>query len=211
MLRFSNFEKSYDGIRALTIEDLFLDPGIYWIKGINGSGKSTLLKSIAGILSFKGDILLNNQISIKKNPIDYRKLVNFGEAEPVFPEFLTGQELIDLFSAAKNALPGQDQFLIESMGIQEHIHQPVRTLSSGILKRLSLVLAFLGSPALILLDEPLITVDERTLTVLFELIKNQNRNYGVSFLMTSHQELNATELQMAKVLLVREQTVRFTE
>ena len=100
MLQFQNFTKSYGNYPALKIENLQLKHGIYWIKGVNGSGKSTLLKSIAGILAFHGDILLDESISIKKQPVAYRKLVNFAEAEPVFPDFLTGSEMIALFIAA---------------------------------------------------------------------------------------------------------------
>ncbi|XHR97680.1 ATP-binding cassette domain-containing protein [Mucilaginibacter sp. UC70_90] len=67
MLQFQNFTKSYGNYPALKIENLSLETGIYWIKGVNGSGKSTLLKSIAGILAFDGDILLDENISIKSN------------------------------------------------------------------------------------------------------------------------------------------------
>ena len=102
MLRFLNFQKFYGAHLALKIDNLSIDPGIYWIKGINGSGKSTLLKTIAAILYFEGDIILDPSISLKKNPMAYRKLVNFAEAEPLFPRFLTGKEMIDLFVAAKN-------------------------------------------------------------------------------------------------------------
>lgn len=63
MLHFRKFGKHYGSFPALKIDELAIPPGIYWIKGVNGSGKSALLKSIAGILSFKRDILLNNSIS----------------------------------------------------------------------------------------------------------------------------------------------------
>ena len=69
MLQFVQFQKSYDNFPALTINNLTLNHGIYWIKGANGSGKSTLLRAIAGILSFKGDIILDQKVSIKKNPV----------------------------------------------------------------------------------------------------------------------------------------------
>src|ERR1700750_2225917 len=118
MLSFKNFKKSYGAFSALKVPDFSLDPGIYWIKGVNGSGKSTLLKSIAGILNFDGDILLNDTISIKKDAVAYRKLVNFSEAEALFPEFITGTELIDLFTSAKGGVKGQEKSLIDSMKIQ---------------------------------------------------------------------------------------------
>jgi ABC-2 type transport system ATP-binding protein len=205
MLRFANFQKSYGNYPALSIPDFSIDAGIYWIKGVNGSGKSTLLKSIAGILACNGDILLD-EVSIKKQPVEYRKLVNFAEAEPLFPEFLTGRELIDLFASAKDALAGQELPYLESMGMNGYVHKPVGTYSSGMLKKLSLLLAFLGKPKLILLDEPLITIDTAALTVLYQWIADHHRQYGTGFLLSSHQILDS-EVLPAQILQIENQTL----
>lgn len=210
MLHFTQFQKLYNDFPALKIDDLLINPGIYWVKGVNGSGKSTLLKSIAGILSFNGDIILNQNISIKKQPVAYRKLVNFAEAEPLFPEFLTGMEMVDLFASAKDAPPEQAQYFIESMKMQAYIARPIGTYSSGMLKKLSLVLAFLGNPKLILLDEPLITIDTESLKILNQWINIQHRDHGVSFMLSSHQPLDADGFSNAFVLTVAEQTLRIT-
>jgi ABC-2 type transport system ATP-binding protein len=209
MLKFQNFTKSYGNYPALKIENLQLQAGIYWIKGVNGSGKSTLLKSIAGILAFDGDILIDNNISIKKQPVAYRKLVNFAEAEPVFPDFLTGLEMIALFADAKDAPTGQEEHYIKSMGMQSFVERPVGTYSSGMMKKLSLLLAFLGKPKLILLDEPLITIDTASLAVLNTWIKERHEQEGTSFLLSSHQILEDGSLPVSGELLVEDQTLKF--
>ncbi len=193
----------------MQVDDLNIGTGIYWIRGVNGSGKSTLLKSIAGILAFEGDILLDNNISIKKQPVAYRKLVNFAEAEPLFPEFLTGKELIALFAQAKDAPAGQEQHYLESMQMQSYVGQPVGTYSSGMLKKLSLVLAFMGNPKLILLDEPLITIDTASLKVLNSWIAERYNTHATTFLLSSHQSLEHDELPTAHELLVENQTLKF--
>jgi ABC-2 type transport system ATP-binding protein len=207
MLQFVNYKKTYGSYPALQIPNLQLDAGIYWVKGVNGSGKSTMLKSIAGILAFNGDIILDGGISIKKQPVAFRKLVNFAEAEPLFPEFLTGSEMIRLFADAKDAPKGQEGTYIESMGIQTYMDRPIGSYSSGMLKKLSLVLAFLGNPKLILLDEPLITIDTAALKILYRWISEQSREHGVSFMLSSHQPLDAAELPKAGELLVDQQTL----
>jgi ABC-2 type transport system ATP-binding protein len=209
MLQFVNFKKSYGDYPALQIPGMELNEGVYWVKGVNGSGKSTLLKSIAGILAFEGDILLQGGISIKKQPVAYRKLVNFSEAEPLFPGFITGKEMIDLFTAAKNAPKGQEQGFIESMKMQTYVDRPVGTYSSGMLKKLSLLLAFLGQPKLILLDEPLITIDVASLQILYTWMADAYRSNGTMFMLTSHQALDSAELPEAKELLVENQTLNF--
>lgn len=209
MLQFINFTKRYGSYPALKVDDLKLDNGIYWIKGVNGSGKSTLLKSIAGILAFDGDILLDSEISIKKQPVHYRKLVNFAEAEPLFPEFLTGTEMIALFADAKDAPKGQEQGYLNSMNMQSFVDRPIGTYSSGMLKKLSLLLAFLGKPRLILLDEPLITIDTASLAVLNTWIRERYEQQGTGFLLSSHQMLEGDSLPLTGGLLVEEQTLKF--
>ena len=204
MLSFKNFNKFYNNICILEIENLFLGEGVYWVKGINGSGKSTLLKSVAGIISFKGEILLNEKISINKHPVAYRRLVNFAEAEPIFPDFLRGRDLIQLFLASKKAVKNQENSLLENMQMSGYIDQPIRTYSSGMLKKLSLVLAFLGKPDLILLDEPLITLDKKSVETLYQWISESHKKTGVNFLITSHQPLEAAVLSYTQTIQVTE-------
>lgn len=201
MLRLLNFQKSYNNFPALRIDDITIEQGIYWIKGTNGSGKSTLLKTIAGILDFKGDILLNGSISVKKQTMAFRRMVNFAEAEPIFPEFLTGREMISLFAAAKDAEKGQEDYYIESMKMAFYINRPLGTYSSGMLKKLSLVLAFLGKPQLILLDEPLITVDVESLEVLYRWIAEKYHRDKTSFMLASHQGLEIAGFSVNEILI----------
>jgi ABC-2 type transport system ATP-binding protein len=208
MLQFQQFKKSYAGHLALEIDKITIDSGIYWLKGTNGSGKSTLLKAIAGLLSFEGQISLSPGIDLKKQSVAYRKVVNFAEAEPIFPEFLSGQEMIRMFVTAKEASPGQEQYYLESMQMQHYIGQPISTYSSGMLKKLSLVLAFIGQPKLILLDEPLITIDSDSLQVLYTWIVEKYQKDGTSFLLASHQALEHESLSKAQVFWVENRTLK---
>lgn len=205
LLQLTKFKKSYYNHLVLNIDDLYLPSGVYWIKGSNGSGKSTLLKSIAGIFSFEGDIQLN-KLSVKKNRVLYRRIVNFAAAEPDFPNFLTGTEMIRLFADAKAAPKYQEDSFIKDMNMQGYIDNPLGTYSSGMLKKLSIVLAFLGKPELILLDEPLNAVDAESLSVLYSWIRRKNDEENTSFLLSSHQQINLDALPNSKQILVETQT-----
>lgn len=207
MLRITDFKKSYHRQPVLNIPSLHLSSGIHWIKGVNGSGKSTLLKAIAGIIDFSGDILLEG-INIRQQPVPYRKSVNFAEAEPLFPEFLTGREMIALFTTAKQAPPGQATAYLERMQMQGYLDQPLGGYSSGMLKKLSLVLAFLGHPTLILLDEPLITLDAASLDMLYGWIREKRNTQGTSFILSSHQAIEQTALPVSSILETAHQTVK---
>ncbi|SHG41661.1 ABC-2 type transport system ATP-binding protein [Chryseolinea serpens] len=204
MLQIRNFRKAYGRFTVLSIDELAIKPGVFWVRGANGTGKSTLLKAAAGILDFDGEISLGGKISLKKDPVEYRRRVNFAEAEPVFPDFLTGKEMLHLFASAKRAPARQQDYLVDSMHMNAYVNEPLSTYSSGMLKKLSLALAFLGKPDVILLDEPLITMDTVSLQVLYRWIEEKHRDESVSFFLSSHQPL---ETQVTDTLTVENQTV----
>lgn len=192
MLEFENFQKKYGAVTVLRITSLHLEPGIHWIQGRNGSGKSTLLKSVAGIIHFDGSIRLTTGLSIKKQPVAYRQAVNFAESEPLYPEFFNGWDMIGLFSKAKGAPDEQVDMLINGFDMGQYLADPVGGYSSGMLKKLSLILAFLGNPSLILLDEPFITLDHKATLQLADWICEGYQQQQISFIITSHQSLPET-------------------
>src|SRR5437868_10929138 len=96
MLEMQNIKKRYNIKVVLDIPLLKIENGIYWLKGENGSGKTTLLKIIAGLLPFEGDVKFNN-VSVKKNPLAYRQKVSWAEAEPLFPLFMSGSDIVSLY------------------------------------------------------------------------------------------------------------------
>ncbi len=82
ILQLNKIQKWYDSHHIFSIGELTLSGGIYWLKGTNGAGKSTFLKMLAGLIPFKGDIFIDESISIRKDPVHYRRLLNHAEAEP---------------------------------------------------------------------------------------------------------------------------------
>jgi ABC-2 type transport system ATP-binding protein len=192
MLRLIDFKKSYGDTLILKIPLLELPAGIHWIKGENGSGKSTLFKCIAGQIPFEGDIHLG-ELNQKKAPIAFRKQTNFAEAEPLYPGFLTSKDLVRFIGKTKEATIANQQALVQQFGVDSFFEKPCETYSSGMLKKLSLAMAFLGSPSLIILDEPIITLDEHSRNVLYSAIE-EYRSKGVSFMISSHQDLGTSTL-----------------
>lgn len=200
MLHLKQFRKTYGPTEIISVSELQLQPGIYWLKGTNGSGKTTLMRSIAGMVPFDGSIEVGG-ISIKQDRMRYTSSVNYAEAEPIFPGFLTGNDLINFYRETKPTPETSINQLTEVFGTHLFSSNRIATYSSGMTKKLSLVLAFMGTPKLILLDEPLITLDTATVDNLRAIIR-QKLIEGVSFLITSHQDigLNDTPIQTLEVL-----------
>jgi ABC-2 type transport system ATP-binding protein len=207
MLQFANVYKTYDQQPVLEISSLKLERNIYWLQGINGSGKTTFLSMLAGLIPFKGDILLDG-INLRESPLSYRRLVNFAEAEPLYPDFITGLELVSFYQDIRKAASVQTDLLVNLFKMHRFLSMPVGTYSSGMIKKLSLLLAFIGKPSLILLDEPLATLDEGSIHVLPDLIRAYHKEFKTCFIFSSHQPFKSYSLVINKIL-INEQSLQF--
>jgi ABC-2 type transport system ATP-binding protein len=187
MIHFLNYKKLYGKTEIISIADIQLAHGIYWLKGANGTGKTTLIKSIAGLIPYSGDITVDNK-NIRKQRTEYTSIVNYAEAEPLYPGFLSGREILSFYAQTKKASKQQVDSLSQMMGVNAYTSSKIATYSSGMTKKLSLITAFIGSPKLILLDEPLITLDVNSVSILQQLIAVQHHQ-GATFIITSHQPL----------------------
>ncbi|MES2328000.1 MAG: ATP-binding cassette domain-containing protein [Bacteroidota bacterium] len=206
MLQFDTVQKHYGNFLALDIPSLTVADGVYWLKGENGSGKTSFLKMIGGLHPFTGDISLSGA-SIKKNRVSFLQKVNYAEAEPLYPSFLSGKYLVKLYCQTKKTDEKQSLELLEQLHIADAYTKPLGTYSSGMLKKLSLVLAFTGNPKWILLDEPLITIDTSAVPVISSLINSSRSQKGISFIITSHQPFQDNTLQLTGTMTAANQTI----
>jgi ABC-2 type transport system ATP-binding protein len=206
MLKLQQVKKSYVSQSILNIAELNLPQGTFWLKGKNGSGKTTLMKIIAGQIPFEGSIALND-INLIKDPVSYRRQLSYAEAEPLYPGFVTGNELLRFVQKVRKARDQDLKKVIDDWNIGGFVDNRVETYSSGMTKKLSLAMAFLGQPKLILLDEPLITLEDVALPILYQSITDHVVE-GTSFIITSHQTFPESELSLTLKVIVENQTAR---
>jgi len=207
LLEIRNLVKEYGEISILDIPSFSIAKGFYLIQGENGAGKTTFLKILAGILPYRGDIILAPIGSEKLNRIAYRKAVNFAEAEPIYPDFLTGNDLLSFFERAKG--PNfRSRELSNALGVPEYSGKTLKTYSSGMLKKLSLVLSWFGNPRLLLLDESLITLDKESIAIFLELlIKWFKEDEHLLILFSTHQVINFDESILSGIFKVENKTL----
>lgn len=158
------------------------------------------------MVPFEGDITLKGS-SLRHAPLLYRQHIGWAAAEPLFPPFMTGMDLVILYQRIRKVPQSEIDRLIERFNVGNFIQGQASAYSAGMTKRLSLLLAFIGNPALIILDEPLTTLDTNSFTLISDLILEFNQKAGTSFLMSSHQDLDTSLLNAQRALTVINQSI----
>jgi ABC-2 type transport system ATP-binding protein len=204
MLQFTRVRKSFGTKKILDIPFLELPGGIYWLQGANGTGKTSLLRMLAGILPYDGNIRWKDH-SLRADPVAYRRSIGWADAEPIYPDFLTGEDLLDFYRDIQRPRPGQLDELIDVFGVSPWLGSKTVTWSAGMCKKVSLLLAFIGEATLITLDEPLVTLDHQGVRGLYGLILERHRKSGTSFILSSHQDIPGDSLaSLQKIILVNQ-------
>jgi lipopolysaccharide transport system ATP-binding protein len=176
-----------DFFRALNDISFTLETGSsLGLIGENGAGKSTLLKIIAGVIPpTRGRLSVNGRISA---------LLELGSG--FHPEY-TGLENIQLAGSlaglSDKSLRAKREEIIEFADIGEHIHQPIKTYSSGMIVRLGFAIATAVKPEILLTDEVLAVGDEsfqkKCIAWQEEYLKN-----GGTLLLCSHSMYHVQKL-----------------
>ncbi len=180
----------YEGSTVLENVNFDINKGDYiCIVGENGSGKSTLVK---GLLKLKAP--LSGKITfgddLKANEIGYLPQQNATQKDfpaSVFEVVLSGRLNKMKFRPFYNSADKKDAMeKIKLMGIEDLVNQSFQELSGGQQQRVLLARALCATKKLLLLDEPASGLDPIVTNDLCTLIKDINKNYGITIVMVSH-------------------------
>ena len=193
LLAVQDLIKHYGNVKALDGIHLSINSGeTVGLVGKNGAGKTTLMSIIAGFFKqdagsckFKGSELsgleLAGKLTIQPQETCFKKSI------PVVRQLM---HFCRLLGISTNDAWEQINNLSKQLGTEDYIHRPVEKLSFGQGKRLNLLQAFLGTPELVLLDEPTAGLDPIAANDVRQMIRS--RSNQTAFLISSH---NLYELQ----------------
>lgn len=151
--------------------------------GHNGAGKTTTMKLILGLLApSEGQVRVLGQAP--NDPQVRRSLGYLPENVTFYPQ-LTGRETLTHFARLKGADLSQVNALFEQVGLAHAADRRVKTYSKGMRQRLGLAQAILGTPRLLLLDEPTVGLDPIATQDLYRLI-DRLRQQGTAVILCSH-------------------------
>jgi len=158
------------------------------IVGPNAAGKTTLIKTILGLTRpDAGSVRVNGEIV--NGDERYRASIGYMPQIARFPENMTAAELLrlvqDLRASKDGGTPRLDTDLLDRFALRDAMDKPLRTLSGGSRQKVNAALAFLFSPALLILDEPTAGLDPVSSSLLKDKILEVQAQ-GRTVVITSH-------------------------
>lgn len=154
--------------------------------GHNGAGKTTIMKLILGLIApSSGRVEVLGGAPNGPHAERLRRQLGYLPENVTFYEQLTGREVLTYFARLKQADRHQVATLLERVGLVEAADRRVKTYSKGMRQRLGLAQALLGSPRLLLLDEPTTGLDPAATRDFYHAVKDL-RDQGCTVLLSSH-------------------------
>ena len=173
--------------------DLHISTGITAIYGPSGSGKTTLLNCVAGFSTpDSGKIMMSNQIFFSKEkkvnvPVEKRRLGYVLQESGLFPHLSVHKNIKYGYELTPDNRKKYDlDYLIEMLAIGPLLERDVASLSGGERQRVALVRSLATSPQLLLLDEPMASIDARFRGFLIYQLKKMSLEIGIPMLYVSH-------------------------
>ena len=186
-ISFKDVKKSFSGNPVLDYVSFSLEKGgIYGFIGRNGSGKTVIFKLMSGlIVPDSGEILYNGEnLSAKRRFIE--RVGVMIETPGFIPHYSGMKNLKILNSLSANPVTDDEiRGLVSRLGLDPKNRRPVRTYSLGMRQKLGIVQAVMNKPELIILDEPMNSLDTNSADEVRKLISELNKN-GATVVMASH-------------------------
>lgn len=191
MITVQHLTKNFGAQTVVSDVSFTLEDGSFTaLIGPNGAGKTTILSMLAGLLKPTGG-------SVKMEGIkDIRKEIGFLPQYPQFYPWLTGVEFIELTAklsgiSARGARKEAEKVL-EFVGLKDAIHKKTAQYSGGMKQRLGIAQAIVHKPKLLLLDEPVSSLDPVGRREIMNLLKQLQR--GSTILYSTHILNDAEEM-----------------
>lgn len=160
---------------------------VFGFLGPNGAGKTTTIRMMVGLMKLsQGDIVICGE-SITKN---YAKAVRHVGAiveNPELYKFLSGYKNLQQYARmVKGVTKEKIDEVIELVGLQDRIHDKVKTYSLGMRQRLGLAQSLLHNPKVLILDEPTNGLDPAGIREIRDHLKKLTREKGMAVIVSSH-------------------------
>ena len=186
LVEVSSLRKAFGPVQAVDDISFSVKAGeVFGLLGPNGAGKTTTLKSILGLVVPDGGVVRIQGFDALKDPKNARRNVGFLPERVALYQNLTALQNLELFAQVKGVSLSSCVPLIEQVGLGDAMDRRVGGFSKGMLQRLGLARALVGSPQVLVLDEPTGGLDPRGVVEIRNQIFDLKKS-GVTVVLSSH-------------------------
>lgn len=201
------FRRTYRKIEAVRQVSFQIESGeVVGFLGPNGAGKTTTLKMLTGLIHpSRGRVRVAGQVPFRRSPSFLRKItLVMGQKQQLLWDLPALDSLRingAIYGLSDRVFRDRVDELATMLGITEKLTQPVRKLSLGERMKAEMLAALIHRPQVLFLDEPTLGLDVNAQVAVREFLKEYNRRYQATILLTSHYMADITAL-CDRVLLI---------
>jgi ABC-2 type transport system ATP-binding protein len=206
MISVESLSKKYGGLNVLDLQELTIPKGeIFGLIGNNGAGKTTFFSLLLDLIESTSGTVLINEINVQKSEA-WKPFTSAFIDESYLIGYLTVEEYYHFIGALRDMTKEEvDAFVVpfEPFFNSEVLNQKkyLRDFSKGNQKKAGIIGALIGHPELVILDEPFANLDPTTQIRLKNILKEEAKKHGTTFLISSHDLTHVTEVCERIVLL----------
>jgi len=186
----SSLTKYYGDFKALDSVSFAVEKGwVYGYLGPNGAGKTTTIRTMLGLLKpDQGEVQITG-INPTENPVQALQSLGYAPELPTMQAFFTGEQMLDfmgkMFGLATQVRKEKIKQLLDLVGLEEWGDKKIGKYSKGMVQRLSLALALINDPMVLIMDEPTIGMDPEA-TAHFRNLFTTLSKQGKTIFISSH-------------------------
>ncbi len=207
VLEIKNYSKVYSGTKKAADDiSLTVESGdIYGFIGHNGAGKSTTIRAIVGVLDFTdGEIYIDGH-SVKREPLECKKITAYIPDNPDLYENLTGIQYLNFIADVFDIDAETREKRIKEYGdrfeITEALGDPIASYSHGMKQKVAIISALIHEPKLMVMDEPFVGLDPKAAHDLKEIMHDMCKRGSAVFFST--HVLDVAEKLCNKVAIIK--------
>ena len=171
--------------------------------GANGAGKSSIIEIIAGVLRPTAGSVTLYDVPLQRRR-DYQKMIGFVPQTIALTMHLTGRENVRQWGALKglsgDALKREVERVGELCNLGDFWHKRITAQSGGMQRRINIAAGLIGSPRLLLLDEPTAGLDKESRAQILTAIENIKKT-GVMVILSNHDDGEQAQVTDRQFLL----------
>ncbi len=176
-----------NGVKTLDDVNLEVPAGsIYGFLGPNGAGKTTTLRLLLGLLKNQAGELEVFGKPFTAHRLEILKRLGSLIEQPSLYLHLTAKENLEIYRLIYNVSKVRVDEVLKLVGLESTGSKKAKQFSLGMRQRLSIAIALLHQPELLILDEPTNGLDPNGIIEIRELVKKLNKEYGTTVIVSSH-------------------------